>query len=589
MSHFIQHSNRFPGHSRAHTRVWLGIAFVVALLVGLRLGNGSGQAAGLAQTSPQQSPLATVSVLPTPTPTPTSPLPPTLTPPPGLERWPTPTPTPFAQPVEVALALVQEESGQQRADLSLTQRLRIPRAGEQVEVIGLRSDADDGIFWVLVAEDGSPELAPDLSAEAADFLANGSNREGEEFELTDSLYLAYPFSRQFLWSGRFFDSREQEQLTVNLDLDGNPVELSEVVEAEEAALEERCGALDARLCAELLVSEPTDTRWIRLVANDEETAGVIADSLDEEELDYTLDGSVIEADLPLDVIFELAADEDNTSFILPFTPDQVLPLDTNLNVSLWEVASNLVVELTSQKPYPLLNYAVEGELAVVEITATQQITLDLTVDGIFTPATGPAAVGPAEGQFPVGNGPDGRYVLRVRYADPSGQVELEDSYTLLVSSSRLLLRPQEMSFTWPRYSTWLRLPLDAVWFVVQSRETDAQGERFDVTEEEFRAKAADFYDALEALGAEPLEPTEGVYAQDLFVPPWESWQVPAGEFVEVPVSGDSSFLFKWPDIRYFRYDGTAAAVTDLIADACVEEVWITGYTAAGQVLDECVP
>ena len=135
----------------------------------------------------------------------------------------------------------------------------------------------------------------------------------------------------------------------------------------------------------------------------------------------------------------------------------------------------------------------------------------------------------------------------------------------------------------------MRLPENAIWFVVHARSTDADGALIDTEPDDFAAKADAFYADLTSLRARELSLAEGIYTNDLFIPPWSTWQIPDGEFVQIPVSESQSYLFKLPDIRYFTYAGRLNTIEEVVVDHCVDEVAIVGYTANGDVLDVCRP
>ncbi len=179
---------------------------------------------------------------------------------------------------------------------------------------------------------------------------------------------------------------------------------------------------------------------------------------------------------------------------------------------------------------------------------------------------------------------EGQAKARAFLATPEREIDLLDTYLLIVSDGRVVIRPSANLFTWPKYTTWLRLPANAGWFVVHARNTELADS---VTREDFADKAAAFDDDIAGLRARELSLTEGVYTNDLFIPPWSTWQIPDGDLTRVPVNEDQAHLFQWPDIRYFTYSGALGDVEEIIADHCVDEVAIVAYTASGDVLDVC--
>jgi hypothetical protein len=71
----------------------------------------------------------------------------------------------------------------------------------------------------------------------------------------------------------------------------------------------------------------------------------------------------------------------------------------------------------------------------------------------------------------------------------------------------------------------------------------------------FDELSMEFFNTLEGLGAAQFSPPEGHYTNALFVPPWESWRISKDDRVAIPLTKDSWYLFRWPDIRYYHYVG----------------------------------
>lgn len=576
---------------KANRFLWFVILFLLSVTVALALDDGLGRAANPPQrTSPLDSPLSTRSPLPTatatPTPTPTSPLPPTATPPSDLAGWPTPTPTPLPSPVRRALDFVAAQTDTAVDQLALFYQQPViepsdPTGTTVISVVRVQDEESGERYWVAVDEQNRAAFLPDFSADAIEQVAEDQSLNTDDLTVETSLYSTFLFSKQIVWVGIVVDTTSSESYRVTLDLTGAQVDLPEIEATETEALEATCGALDTELCRQLFLRPDDYERNVQIRLETELAIDEVTDILDTAEYDYQLDGRSIYAQLPKEMVLALGQQE-GVSLIFPYFPDVVEPLDTNLILGLNETAGQITLALTSVKQFPALNYQIVVDLDRSAITDTRQITLAVSVEGILVPASGPAARGPATQEIELGE-LSGRYNLTIAY----DAEDLLDEYTLIATNQRILLRPEQNSFTWPRYSTWLRLPEDALWFVVQSRELDAEGKPYETDREEFEQKSAQFYNELEALGADPIDPSEGIYTNHLFVPPWTSWQVPDRTFVQVPVAPTQAYLFKWPDIRYFVYQGDLGDVSDLIEAHCVQDVWITGYTWSGDVLDVC--
>lgn len=566
---------------------WLILAGICVLALGLALGleGGNGSAAGRGQTSPLVSPLE--SPVETPTPTPTSPIPPTLTPPPDLEAWPTPTPTPYPDPVEAALSLVAEEHEVDREGLQVETRLTAvdPTDGRAFTAVQVRIVETNQRLWLRGEADGQAAFLPDFTQAALALVAEQEDAKLDDLVLSSAGYAPYPFLQQVIWVGSVFDRNTGQQHFLAFDLAGEPVDLTELSDAESEAKTETCGAVEARFCPQLFLVPADEPIHARAVLTDSAYITSTVTLLEEADADYQVEELDVYLAAPRDVILDLAHQE-GVGLIREHTPDEMAPLDTNLILGLREDPEQMWLTLESQKSYFLANYRIVASLERVEVTTTQAITLVGTIEGIFTPASGMPRSQPALGELPLGE-VSGRYDLVLRYISPDETVDLEDRYLFIVSDRRVVLRPSANHFTWPRYVTWLRLPADAIWFVVQARSADAEGQPFAVDPDVFAEKAAAFYADVAELGAEPLTLTEGVYVNQGFIPPWSTWQIPDGDRVRVPVTPEKSLRFRLPDIRYFRYEGELAGVEEVIAAHCQEEVAIAAYTTAGDALEIC--
>ena len=554
---------------------------------------------GLAAPSGQNSPLATVdrrlaspletpTSTPTPTPTATSPVPPTAEPPAALLSWPTPTPTAYPAAMQAAMDLLTGDEALDVTDPVPSARLLVddPVTGEELTVVRLDDLATETSYWLRVNNEGESILLPDLGDNAVAVVGESEKLKVADLKLLYGFYIPFPFTRQILWVGQVSHATAT-QFSVALDLAGGKVDQDEVSAAEAAALAEFCGAIDVPLCLEILYAEPGAASDLVLGMEDEADAQPISAFLDENGVVFQEDEGEFIFRIENDTLRELAQLE-GISFIQKDDPDELRPLDTNLIIGLIEQSGALSLTVESQKLYPLLTYRVQLSLERVEITRTQSITLLTQIEGIFAPSSGPSSESPAQAQVALGK-LGGRYNLALTYTDPERALDLLDSYILIISDGRAVIRAGETAFSWAKYPTWLRLPADALWFVVQARATNPAGTPYDTPPEEFTEKVEAFYGDVAGLRARELRLAEGIYTNNLFIPPWSTWQIQDGDYVRVPVNENQSYLFQWPDIRYFTYSGNQSALVSVITEHCVDEVAIVGYTAKGDVLDVCQP
>jgi len=554
---------------------------------------------GLAAPDSQNSPLATVdrrsvspvetpSILPTPTPTATSPVPPTTEPPSALLAWPTPTPTAYPAPVQAAIDALTGDEALSVIDPEPSARLLVddPSTAEELTVVRLNDPATGTSYWLRTNSEGESALLPDFVDSAVANVAEAEELEAADLELVNAFYIPFPFTRQIVWVGQIA-YKTGTQYSIALDLAGEDIEQEAVSESEAAAQAAYCGKLDVSLCLEILDADAGAASNVALGLEDEADPEPISAFLEENEVIFQEDEGEFSFRMENDALRELAQ-LDGIAFIQKVYPDELRPLDTNLIIGLIEQSGALSLTLESQKLYPLLTYRVQGSLTQVEVTRTQSITLMTQIEGIFTPSNGPSSQSPAQARLALGN-LSGRYNLALTYTDPERELDLLDSYALVVSGGRAVIRAGDTSFSWAKYPTWLRLPANALWFVVQARATNAAGVAYDTDPDEFVEKVEAFYAEVAGLRARELQLTEGIYTNNLFIPPWITWQIPDGEYVRVPVNESQSYLFRWPDIRYFTYSGTQSALEAVITEHCVDEVAIVGYTAQGDVLDVCQP
>jgi len=583
--------------STTFARPW---ALILLLLAALALTFLLAVDHGLAAPGGQNSPLATVastvvsplgtpSILPTPTPTATSPLPPTAEPPSTLLAWPTPTPTAYPVAVQAAIDALKEDEALGITDPEPSARLLVddPSTGEELTAIRLNDPATGTSYWLATDSEGTSFLLPDWGDSALAMVAETENLAAADLQLFNGFYVPFPFTRQILWVGQVFYAKTATEYSIALDLAGEKVDQAEKSEAEAAAVSDYCGKVDVSLCLEILDADPGAASNAVLVMEDEADPEPVSAFLEASEVVFREDESEFYFRMENDTLRELAQWE-GIDFIQKDYPDALLPLDTNLIIGLVEQSGALSLTLESQKLYPLLTYGVQASLERFEVTRTQSITLLAQIEGIFAPSTGPSSQSPAQARLALGN-LSGRYNLALSYTDPEREIDLLDSYSLVISDGRAVIRAADTSFSWAKYPTWLRLPRNALWFVVQARATDQAGVAYDIALDEFTEKVEAFYADVAGLRARELQLAEGIYTNNLFIPPWKSWQIPDGEYVSVPVNESQSYLFRWPDIRYFTYSGTQSALEAVIAEHCVDEVAIVGYTAQGDVLDVCQP
>lgn len=571
------------------------ILLLAALALTFLLEAGRGLAAPDGQTSPLPtagrgvvSPVETPTNTPTLTPTATSPVPPTTEPPSGLLAWPTPTPTAYPAPVQAAIDLLIGDQVLGVTDPEPSVRLLVddPITGEEVILVRLSDPATGTGYWLRSDSEGESALLPDWSESALAKVAEAEELAVADLEMAYAFYIPFPFTRQIVWAGQVAHSTGT-QYSITLDLDGEEVDQEAVSEAEAAAQTAYCGAIEPALCLEILNGEPGAASNVALELEDEADPEPISTFLEEDGVIFEVDESEFTFRMENDTLRELAQLEGIDSIRKVF-PDELRPLDTNLIIGLVEASGSLSLTVESQKLYPLLTYGVQLSLEQIEVTRTQSITLVAQIEGIFAPSSGPDSQAPAQARVALGN-LSGRYNLALTYIDPEQELDLLDSYVLIVSDGRAVIRSGETAFSWAKYPTWLRLPSNALWFVVQARATDAAGVAFDPDPDEFAEKVDAFYADVAGLRARELQLAEGVYTTNLFIPPWPTWQIPDGEYVRVPVNESQSYLFRWPDIRYFTYSGTQSALEAVITEHCADEVAIVGYTAQGDVLDVCQP
>ena len=586
---------RKMSRSTIFARLWgLIILLFAALALTFLLEAGRGLAAPKGQTSPLPtagrgivSPVQTPTSIPTPTPTATSPVPPTTEPPSALLAWP--TPTPYPAPVQAAIDLLTGDSSLGVSAPEFSARLLVddPVTGEELTLVRLSDPATGTGYWLSMDSEGVSALLPDWGEDAVAKVAESGKLKPADFKLVNSFYIPFPFTRQIVWAGQI-EYTTGIQYSIALDLAGDEMDQETLSIAEATAQTDYCGKIEAPFCLEIFDADPSAASDAVLGMEDGADSKLAKAFLEENETVFVeKENGELAFRMGNDALRELAQIE-GVDFIQKGYPDELRPLDTNLIIGLVEQSGVLSLTVESQKLYPLLTYQVQLTLEKVEVTGTQGITLLTQIEGILAPANGPTSLTPAQTQVALGK-LSGRFNLALAYTDPDRELDLQDNYVLIVSDGRAVIRAGETTFSWAKYPTWLRLPANALWFVVQARAADASGVAYATDADEFADKAEAFYAEVAGLRARELQLAEGIYTNSLFIPPWTTWQIPDGEQVRIPVNENQAYLFRWPDIRYFTYSGNQSALEAVITEHCVDEVAIVGYTAQGAVLDVCQP
>jgi hypothetical protein len=587
------------------------LLFVASIMLGLALNSGE----SWAQTS--VSPLATpVSRF---VPASEALAPPTNTPPAELVVWPTPAPTPFPSAVEQAIDfLVSAEDLSASALLPVTNQVVNDPADSSAQFIAVHilDEETRQFYWVLVSQSDGPFFPPDYSQEALEILAqeadldeadldeadldeaelevadldeadlDEADLEVADLEVADLLlvtgeYRLYPFAEQLIWIGEALTVDGAQQFTLALDLSGEVVDLEEVEAIEADVRVIACGPIEGDLCTTLRLGGTGVDALVTITVLTDEALDAVTELLEEEEVEFEADLLTVTTRIPAWLIMEIAA-LDEISEVERDGADLLLPLDSHIVISLSEVGGELSLILSSARWYPYFEHQIELTGGQVPLAATNPTTFTVDIAGITRTDLAPENGGVATAQIPLGD-LFGIYNLTLSYEDDSGELALQDRYGIIVTEGRIIVRSQEISFTWPIYNSWMRLPEDALWFVVHSRAT---GEAADL--DEYEEAVEIFYESIELFGAEPLTLQEGVYTHNLFVPPWDSWQVADGDLTQVSLNNEVAYLFRWPDIRYFVYTDDIDIVLEIMQEYCTEEIGITLFTASGETV-ECEP
>ncbi len=506
----------------------------------------------------------------TPTPIPTPVSVPTNTPP-AVLSWPTPEPTPLAAVAETARRFVTAQAGVTADSLRLEMELRAlrPSTGEELW-IGRFIDISTGrSAWVQVDTAGQPAFLPDFSAVAREQLAQARNIPLEQVEVASAVYTTFPFSRQVAWLANLFDSQNGEWMRMAFDLDGRPVDIQALQQAESDARQGQCGKLYEDLYRSLLLLPPEATRLVEIYWLEGSDPAAVINWLEATGLAYQSKEISIQATLSKEAIYQVAA-LDPVSHIGPGYADQTVALDSNLLFSFEEAGGNLVLRMRTEKIYGCSNYPIDARL-----DHPGDSRWLITVRGILRRVMCETALGPAEWETTLG-ALDGEYELVFEYAGT------QDRYRLTVTSRAVRVEVLANAFTWPRYSQWLRLPPGTVWFVAQACQGTALATPVPIERSVYREKLKEFFAAVESLGLEPLIPEEGIYSNRDFIPPWPAWHLVKGDRVEIPLDENRSSELHWPEIRYFKGSGEPGQFSGLIENYRSQSICIGVYPWTGE-------
>jgi hypothetical protein len=249
--------------------------------------------------------------------------------------------------------------------------------------------------------------------------------------------------------------------------------------------------------------------------------------------------------------------------------DSPVPLESNLFLSFEESSGDIVLKIWTERIYPCSNFGIVADLR------SRARQLKITVKGIHKPEFCLTAMGPATQNISLGP-LDRAHNLVFTYHG------LRDRYRLDVSSERITITPKRVRFTRPVHETWLRLPQDAIWIVAEANTLTAERTPTVPDRSVYTAEARQFFSRLEEMEAERFDPQEGIYSNRQFVPPWPNWSWEDEGRTHIPITDSGFYLFKWPDIRYYHYPGSAAQLQELVENHRSETVWITAYTWHGE-------
>jgi hypothetical protein len=254
----------------------------------------------------------------------------------------------------------------------------------------------------------------------------------------------------------------------------------------------------------------------------------------------------------------------------------IVPLDSELNFEFEEAEGQFTLKLRTQRIYAVHNNEINASL-----TRPDFRTLWIDVDGIVECIMCLETKGPARKDVDLG-GLTGEYRLVFSY------LAQNDSYRLDVTPEEVTLTPgKALSLTHAVHLSWRRLPAEAIWVVVHDRVAYlGDGVWKPLNRSVYEEQAGQFFQELEALGAKQFIPDEGYYTNFLFIPPWETWHEPKpdGDWVTIPLAENRWYEFRWPDIRYYQYDGDWTQVKTLIDAYNARDITVWGYNWAGETV-----
>lgn len=576
---------------------------------------------GIAACDDPVSPTEQTSILsPLPSPTPTAFVPPTLTPP-NFRAWPTPIPSPVPTPLPTLVAQAQKVVAQQEGipadqlNYTWVEILLHPVTGEELSSISFRSKLDRTLYRVHADSTGHLVYPPDYSEQAIALVAEQTGIPAERLSVVETGSFVYPITRQFEWYAQVAESEDEEGRKVCFDLVGNPVDIDELRDAESAALQAECPKISSSLCTDLLYGPAKDMHYVQIFMPDEPDVDRVLHQVGVADYEYDSGGRRVSTWLSKEQIFELSA-LDAVRNINRDQPGKMTPLDDDnrLRFTFEEVGGDVTLKVWTE-----IWYLCPTNPVVAELVSPGPQQLEIVIEGIFLlPGCTSRLGGPATWQVDLGQ-MSGSYDLTFVYEDWS------DRYQLTVSPERITLEPEgEEFFLWPQYQTWLHLPPDTVWFVIQARMKGPGRVDLTPTRSTYESEVKQFVADLESLGAEPFSPQPGFYSNRWIAPPWPDWW--QGEDIQVRLDESrfyvlneseisyyclwqycgrwsgvlkasglpsttgpestytySIYHFKWPKIAYYHYDGSDEQLRQLI-QRYSSTITVMTYTWDGEFL-----
>jgi len=472
---------------------------------------------------------------------------PTLTPGP-LRVW---TVMPNAQ-AESARQFVARQMGLAEDQLELIQFGPVirPATGEQ---LWFGSFAGEGRLFAVLVDSGSQASFLDLTERAKDMLAQELNLPVDNMHILGSNAQFFPLTRQVVWATQLRTIWGGSlAYPVILDLDGNRMDMSAMIalsEAEDAMRAVKCPKLDEwSLCPAFAGSPPEAEFDILIVYQSDAGKETIIGRLQQTSYSFQTEPS-LHARLPKHFILELVTLE-AVQEIWPAPPERSTVLERNLIFTLEEAGGQFTLKATTQRMYECRGFSVS-----LQAIHSEPQQLDIVIQGFNPPGwCGDNFVAPARGEAALG-ALEGTYTLRWRYGD------LQDVYQVTVTPDAVSVQPEQTQFTWPQYETWQRLPADTIWFVMAQ---NPELPRDDQARAALAAETSRFFAAVEALGAEPFNPAEGIYSQRLFIPPWPGWLREGQGCTWLRVDIWKDYCVIWPVVRYYHYTGPLEPLRALV-------------------------